>query len=416
MAEGSVAESRMKLPSVGLARLRDSWWLTVGIWVVAVASMAFRIYRDATRPPVFDDFYPVWLGEHNFLRGLPVYDLHANLQNYLYPPSSLLLLSPVGLVDYGHLRTAILLPEALAMCVAAALALRIVGVRWTARNLGLVVLGITIFEPARALLDVKNIDSVVVLGEVAAVLAMSRNRWHLGAVLLAIAIAIKPATFPLLLLPLLFRQWTAGGLAAAVIGGLNVGGLMLVADGGQFLTSTVPHLVAGNGAFLHSWNISLVGAFSVLGWPTAFAGGLRLIVLAASALIIWRTLGLREARQLEVAEAAGVIVIATILTFAFSFEHYLIYLLPFLPVLLVRPWGFDRGIAWAALALIAVPDVPGQLLHSGALFWIGRLLYTAGALMLLAAYWRRLLPQRLAGRRLQPAPGAAPAAFENLGV
>jgi len=369
--------------------------VTGGIWALALGSLAFRLYRDATRPPVFDDLLPVWTGVHNFLNHLPVYALHSDLQNYLYPPSSLVLLSPLGLIDYAHLKLPFLLLEAMAMYVAAALSLRIVGVRWTASSLGLLLLGLTIFEPARALFDVKNVDSVVVLGEVLALLAMSRNRWLLGAVLLALTIAVKPAIFPILLIPLLFRRWSAAGVSVLILVALNFIGFALLADGPRFLTTTVPHLIAGNGAFLRSWNVSLVGAFTVLGLPVAMAAPFRLVVVAVSAGLVWRTLVGRSDLGLKLAQISGFVLLATILAFTFSFEHYLIYLLPFLAATLRRDWALDRRLALAGLVLIAVPDLPGQLLHSATLFWMGRLLYTAGCLLLLAAYWRRLLPRAM---------------------
>lgn len=369
-------------------------FLDLAIWVVALGSLGFRLYRDATRPPVFDDLQPVWTGVRSFLHHQPVYGLHADLQNYLYPPSSLLLLLPLGAVDLHLLKVVFLFVEAAAMYLAAAVSLRIVRFPWSARNLGLVLLGLTIFEPARALFDIQNLDALAVLGEALALLAMSRGRWLVGGALLALTFSIKPVVLPLLLIPLLLRRWGAVGVAVAIAATLNAVGLLLSADAPSFLSTTVPHLVEGNGPFLRSWNTSLLGAANLLGLPQVVAGVLRLAVLGVVAILVWRRLRQEGDEALKIVQLSGFLMLATVLCFSFSFEHYLIYLLPFLVSLMRPDRGLNRGVALAGVLCISVPDLPGQMLHSAALFWIGRLFYTVGSLLLLAAFWRRIVAGR----------------------
>ena len=368
--------------------------IDAAIWIVALASLALRLYRDATRPPVFDDLQPVWTGVRNFIHHQPVYGLHADLQNYLYPPSSLPLLLPLGMIDLHHAKVFFLFVEAAAMFLAAAISMRMVRIPLSTRNLGLVLLGLTIFEPARALFDVQNLDAVAVLGESLALLAMGRGSWLTGGALLALTFSVKPVVLPLLIIPLLMRRWAAVGIAVAIPLTLTAIGLALSADAPSFVTTTVPHLIQGNGPFLRSWNISLAGAANLLGLPVVTAAVLRLLVLAASATLIWRSLQRPGEDGPKIAQLSGFLMIATVLCFSFSFEHYLIYLLPFLISLLRTDWALNRGVALAGLVCIAVPDLPGQLLHSATLFWVGRLLYTVGALLLLAAFWRRIVGLR----------------------
>ena len=374
-----------------LSRVRPVALLNLGIWVAALASLFFRLYRDATRPPVFDDLQPVWTGVRHFLHHEPVYELHTNLQNYLYPPSSLLLLLPLAAFDLHQLKLVFLVVEAASMFLAAAWSLRIVHIPWSPRNLGLLLLGVTVFEPARVLFDVQNLDAVAVLGEVLALLAMSRGRWLMGGAVLALTLSVKPVVLPLLLIPLLLRRWAAVGVAAAVALTLTAVGLTLTTDARSFLTTTMPHLVQGNGPFLRSWNTSLIGAASLLGLPAAAANMLRLIVLTAVAILVGRSFQQSDDEGLKIVQLSGFLMLATVLCFSFSFEHYLIYLLPFLVSLVRRDWGLNRGFALVGVLCISLPDLPGQLLHSATLFWIGRLFYTVGGLMLLAAFWGRMV-------------------------
>jgi hypothetical protein len=382
----------------GVVRGSGTLLLDLGVWTTALVSLGFRLYRDATRPPVFDDLQPVWTGVRNFLHHQPVYGLHANLQNYLYPPSSLLLLAPLGALDLHNLKLVFLAVEAATMFAAAAVSLRILRVPWNARNLGLVLLGLTLFEPARALFDVQNLDAVAVLGEALALLAMSRGRWFVGGAFLALTFSVKPVVLPLLLIPVLLRRWTAVGSALAIAATLTGAGLALLADAPSFLTSTVPHLIAGNGPFLRSWNTSLLGAANLLGLPQAVADLPRLAVLAAVAVLVWRRLTQPGDEALKLVQTSGFLMLGTVLCFSFSFEHYLIYLLPFLVSLARRDWGLNRGLALAGVLCIAVPDLPGQVLHNATLFWVGRLLYTIGCLLLLAAFWRRIAVGRYEAR------------------
>lgn len=376
---------------------------TASIWLLGIASLGFRLYRDATRAPVFDDLLPVWTGVRHFLQHQPVYPLHADLQNFLYPPSSLVLLLPLGFVDYGHLKVAFLLLEAVTMFLAAALSLRMVEIRWNPINLGLLLLGLTIFEPVRALFDVKNVDSVVVLGEVLALLAMARGRWVVGGLVLALAFSVKPTILPLLLVPLLLRKWSSVGVAVVASALLTVAGLVLSADGVRFFTSILPYLGGGQ-APLHAWNISLAGALGLIGLPSVAAAPFRVLTIFLVAALIWRQLRQQQAADepIVIARLSGFVLLGTDLAFSYSFEQYLIYLFPFLATFLIRDLRVDRKLAVIGLLCIAVPDLPAQVVHNATIFWTSRLLYTVGCLCLLGAFTRDLI--RPAVPRLQGVP------------
>jgi arabinofuranan 3-O-arabinosyltransferase len=365
--------------------------LTAAIWVLAVASLGFRVRRDLTRAGVFDDLLPVWTGVRNFLHHQPVYPLHADLQNYLYPPSSLVLLSPIGFINYGQLKVAFLLLQVVTLFLAAALSLRLVGIRWTPNKLGLVLIGLTIFKPARALFDVENLDSVVVLGEVLALLAMARSRWLLGGILLSLSFSLKPVILPLLLIPILLRKWSSAAAAVALSSVLTVAGVVLTVDGVRFFTSIVPYLGGGQ-APLHAWNISLAGAVSLIGLPTVVAAPLRVLTIVAVMALVWRQFQRNDADEpVLIARLSGFVMLGTILAFSYSFQHYLIYLLPFMATFLRPAWGVNRGLALIGVLCIALPDVPAQVVHNATVFWTARLLYTAGCLLLLAAFAGQLI-------------------------
>ncbi len=342
-------------------------WVLLPLAILSFSLTFLRAYRATLERP--GDLFPVWMAVRAFIHHQPSYlppDEAFRLyhQVFLYPPSSLIILAPFGLVDFPTAKLPFLVLATAAILVGGWLCLRLFGLHWASPAGILLLLGLSLWIAVRQTLWLENFDGFILAGEAGALLAATRQRWLLAGCLLGLTYAIKPGVLPLLLIPLIYRRWASAALAAAIPAVLSAVALLLSVDAIGFFTGSVPFLLQGQGptADIQIYNVSIQGAVANLGLPALLGVVLRVAVLAGTAFLVWRRWKLGGDEALRLTELSGLIVLATLLTFSYSFERYALWLLPLLvsvahPTAAMRSW-----IAWLGVYGMGSPD--GNLVWS----------------------------------------------------
>jgi arabinofuranan 3-O-arabinosyltransferase len=208
-----------------------------------------------------------------------------------------------------------------------------------------------------------------------------------------LSIALKPVLIPLALLLVFHRHWRALAVLVVVPLCLNLAAVAVSVAPQHFLFTTLPLLLGGNTA--HGENVSIAGAASRLGAPSALGIALRVIV-AAGAVGIFARIG-REQEDVPVAMA---LLALTFLVASFAWMHYAIFLLPLLPWAVARR-GYHNWIALVALYCLCAPDLALWLKLGAPGFDYLHLRVTAGLGLAVVLVWRVARLPREAGR---PAP------------
>jgi len=349
------APARLKRPRI--ADLLTNRWLQAGIWLAAIASWGLQIKPALDRPPG-GDLDVIRNAVVAFLHNQPVYlQGHNPAMVFLYPPSALLLLTPLGLISQGTARATVAVLQIVAICVGGWLSLEVAG-RRARFALPLVVLGLSLYTPARISVLIGNVDGFVLAGEAAFLLAAARGRWLLAALAIGITLAVKPALVPLLILFLLRRRLVELVVAVSVPAALCVLALAVMRDPLTFMTQVAPFILQGQATTLQPYSMSLYYAATALGLSPPVALALRALALVIAGVVLvicWRR---PVPEGVRLAEAAGILMLTTLLTFSYSWNHYGLFLVPML-VLVGAPMTVVRGVgAVAALYLIGSPVEP----------------------------------------------------------
>jgi hypothetical protein len=323
------------------------------LWMAAVGvvSVVFAYWCLRERPAT--DFDVIWWGVRHFVHHQDVYTLASpsNL-SFVFPPSSLLLLSPLGLLPLTTASQIWVALEFASIIAAAYVSLRLFSIRLNSVIAPTVLLAVAFASPTLEELRMRNVDGIVVLIAVSALFAMSRSKWLAGGILLALALSLKPTAVALLVLPLLYRQWRCVAIAALIPAVLTAGGVLLAKDGLHFFSVSVPYLLHGEGQWNVRDNIAIAGVLRNPLWAPL----LRLIVVTLAVASIWKA---RTSRQLirtsQLIAIAGLVLVAMHLDFSYSYVRYLLYLLPVLVMLAIYANKAGRIPMLAGVALLLFP-------------------------------------------------------------
>ncbi|MEE3850515.1 glycosyltransferase family 87 protein [Gordonia sp. LSe1-13] len=331
-------------PQMNFERIIPMVLWPISIMMIFQRSVILAVNGDRT-----DDFRPVYQAALQFLNGQPVYaeNLDTVDPHYLYPPSGTLLMAPMAVIDPERSRWIFIVLSVVALVASAFLLAKLFG--FSARSWVVPVILFFFFstETVSHTLIFTNFNSFVLLGMLAFMVLMMRRRDLWAGVPIGLVVAVKPVLIPLLLLPLLNRQWRVLITAIGIPLILNIVAWPLIADPGSFVTRTVPYLgeardyynssIAGNGAY-----------FGVADWLVLL---LRIAFVAMAIFGLWFLYRYyrRTDELLWLATSSGILLATQFLVGALGQGYYSMLLFPllmtvFLPGSTMRNWPAWLGV------------------------------------------------------------------------
>ncbi len=319
------------------------------LWPVAILSVLHRSIVLSINGNITDDFKPVYRAVKNFRHGLDIYNEHFDYvdPHYLYPPGGTLLMSPFGYLPFTPSRYLFILINTVAILIAWYLLLRLF--KFTLSSVAAPALLLAMFctETVTSTLVFTNINGVVLLAEMLFLRWLLdgkvSHQWWAG-VAIGLTLALKPLLGPLLLLPLLNRQWRALMTAIVVPVVINVAALPLVPHPMDFFTRTLPYILGTRDYF----NSSIEGNGVYFGLPTWLIVFLRILftLLAIGALwLLYRYYRTRDP-LFWFTNSTGVLLLWSWLVLSLAQGYYSMMLFPFLMTVALRNSLIRNWPAW----------------------------------------------------------------------
>ncbi|ORB80058.1 arabinofuranan 3-O-arabinosyltransferase [Mycobacterium timonense] len=326
--------------------------LRSALWPIAIFSVLHRSIVVTTNGNITDDFKPVYRAVLNFRRGWDIYNEHFDYvdPHYLYPPGGTLLMAPFGYLPEYPSRYLFILINTVAILIAWYLLLRLFGYTLSSVAAPALLLAMFCTETVTNTLVFTNINGCVLLAEMLFLRWLLDGRvgrqWWAG-VAIGLTLTLKPVLGPLLLLPLLNRQWRALVPAFAIPILINAAAWPLVSDPMDFVTRTLPYI----GGVRDYFNSSIEGNGVYFGLPTWLIVFMRILftLIAIGALwLLYRYYRSRDPR-FWFTNSAGVLLLWSWLVLPLAQGYYSMMLFPFLmtvvlPNSLIRNWPAWLGI------------------------------------------------------------------------
>jgi arabinofuranan 3-O-arabinosyltransferase len=326
--------------------------LRSALWPIAILSIIHRSYVLATNGYITDDFGPVYRAVVNFKMGWDIYNEHFDYvdPHYLYPPGGTLLLAPFGYLPVDASRYWFIFFNSVAILLAAYFLLRLFKYSLASVAAPALLLAMFCTESVTNTLVFTNINGCILLCEVLFfrwLLDGKVNHQWLAGVAVGLTLVIKPSLAPLLLLPLLNRQWRALVTAILVPLLFNVAAWPLVSDPMSFVRGTVPYIFSTRDYF----NSSILGNGIYYGLPMWLILLLRIVfgLLAVGSLwLLYRYYRERDP-LFWMLTSSGVLLIATFLVTALGQGYYSMMLFPFLMTVVLPNSVIRNWVAWLAI-------------------------------------------------------------------
>jgi arabinofuranan 3-O-arabinosyltransferase len=322
------------------------------LWPIAIMSVIHRSYVLATNGYITDDFGPVYRAVSNLRLGLDIYNEHFDHvdPHYLYPPGGTLLLAPFGYLPIDASRNWYFTINTIAILVAAYFLLRLFDYTLASVAAPALVLAMYCTESVTNTLVFTNINGCMLLAEVLFfrwLLDGKRNHEWWAGVAIGLTLVVKPSLAPLLLLPLLNRQWRPLVTAIGVPVAFNAAAWPLVADPMNFVKRTVPYILGTRDYF----NSSIEGNGIYYGLPAWLILALRLLFLLlaiGSLVLLYRHYRTRDPR-FWMLTSSGVLLIASFLVLSLGQAYYSMMLFPFLMTVVLPNSVIRNWPAWLAV-------------------------------------------------------------------
>ncbi|OMC57454.1 hypothetical protein A5747_03575 [Mycobacterium sp. IS-836] len=325
--------------------------LRSALWPVAILSVLHRSIVVTTNGNITDDFKPVYRAVLNFRRGWDIYNEHFDYvdPHYLYPPGGTLLMAPFGYLPFAPSRYLFILINTIAILIAWYLLLRLF--KFTLSSVAAPALLLAMFctETVTNTLVFTNINGCVLLAEMLFLRWLLDGRvsrqWWAG-LAIGLTLTLKPVLGPLLLLPLLNRQWRTLVPAFAVPVVINLAAWPLVSDPMDFVTRTVPYIMGTRDYF----NSSIEGNGVYFGLPTWLIVFLRILftLIAIGALWLLRYYRTRDP-LFWFTTSTGVLLLWSFLVLSLAQGYYSMMLFPFLMTVVLRNSVIRNWPAWLGI-------------------------------------------------------------------
>ena len=292
------------------------------LWMLALASFAYLGWKTIRAPDAFGDLGVYLAAARDYLHGVDPYSQrHLGFTDFIYPPSALPILAPLGLLSTRTAELVFMVTATVAAVAAVPVALAAAGLNWRSWLTPAAILVVSILEPVRNAIWIGQVNTVILLLEVLALLAACRNRWSWSGAILGISFALKPVLLPLIILPLLYRRYRAVAICVGVMAGLLLVGAATTTHWYRYFTVALPEQNLRVDAF---WlqNSSLTSLVRDVHTPELLVTILRVMVVAVAGWLIWIRLRTGERSPVATIEVAILIVTATLLCAPFTYTPY----------------------------------------------------------------------------------------------
>jgi len=322
------------------------------LWPLAILLIIHRSYVLATNGYITDDYGPVYRAVSNFRRGWDIYNEHLDYvdPHYLYPPGGTLLMAPFGYLPVDASRWWFESINCAAIIIAAYFLIRLFGYTFSSVAYPAVLVAMFCTESVVNTLVFGNINGCVLLLEVLffrwILDGKVSHQWWAG-VAIGLSLVVKPVLAPLLLLPLLNRQWRAVVTAIAVPVVFNLAAWPLVADPMNFITRTLPYIFSIRDYF----NSSIQGNGVYYGLPMWLILLLRIVFALLAVVAIWLLYRYYRTRDplFWFTTSSGVLLIASWLVSSLGQGYYSMMLFPFLMTVVLPNSVIRNWVAWVAV-------------------------------------------------------------------
>jgi arabinofuranan 3-O-arabinosyltransferase len=328
------------------------------LWPIAILMVIHRSYVLATNGYITDDYGPVYRAVVNLKHGWDIYNEHFDQvdPHYLYPPGGTLLMAPFGYLPVDASRYWFITFNTIAIVIAACLLVRLFKYTLTSVALPALIVAMFCTESVVNTLVFGNINGCILLLEVLffrwLLDGKVNHQWWAG-VAIGLSLVVKPLLGPLLLLPLLNRQWRSLVTAIAVPVVFNLAAILSpvarfrVSDPMNFVTRTLRYIFTTRDYF----NSSIAGNGIYYGLPMWLILLLRIAFLALAVTSLWLLYRYYRTRDplFWMATSSGVLLIASYLLLSLGQGYYSMMLFPFLmtvvlPNSVIRNWPAWLGI------------------------------------------------------------------------
>jgi len=322
------------------------------LWPLAILLIIHRSYVLASNGYITDDYGPVYRAVSNFRRGWDIYNEHLDYvdPHYLYPPGGTLLMAPFGYLPVDASRWWFESINCAAIIIAAYFLIRLFGYTFSSVAYPALLVAMFCTESVVNTLVFGNINGCVLLLEVLffrwILDGKVSHQWWAG-VVIGLSLVVKPVLAPLLLLPLLNRQWRAVVTAIAVPVVFNLAAWPLVADPMNFITRTLPYIFSIRDYF----NSSIQGNGVYYGLPMWLILLLRIVFALLAVVAIWLLYRYYRTRDplFWFTTSSGVLLIASWLVSSLGQGYYSMMLFPFLMTVVLPNSVIRNWVAWVAV-------------------------------------------------------------------
>jgi arabinofuranan 3-O-arabinosyltransferase len=322
------------------------------LWPVAILAVIHRTIVVTTNGNITDDFKPVYRAVLNFRHGWDIYNEHFDYvdPHYLYPPGGTLIMAPFGYLPFAESRYLFIALNSAAIVIAAYVLLKMFNFTLTSVAAPALLLAMFCTESVTNTLVFTNVNGCILLLEVLFLWWLLDGRpgsqWWAG-VAIGLALVVKPVLAPLLLLPLLNRQWRAVVAAIVVPLVFNLAALPLIVHPLDFVTRTVPYMLGVRDYF----NSSIEGNGVYFGLPTWLILSLRILFTLLAIGSLWLLYRYYRTRDplFWFTTSSGVLLLWSWLVLSLAQGYYSMMLFPFLltvvlPNSVIRNWPAWLGI------------------------------------------------------------------------
>jgi arabinofuranan 3-O-arabinosyltransferase len=326
--------------------------LRSALWPVAILAVIHRTIVVTTNGNITDDFKPVYRAVSNFRHGLDIYNEHFDYvdPHYLYPPGGTLIMAPFGYLPFAESRYLFVAINSAAIVIAGYLLLRMFKFKLTSVAAPALLLAMYCTESVTNTLVFTNINGCVLLAEVLFLRLLldgkQSHQWWAGLVV-GLTFTLKPALLPLLLLPLLNRQWRTLVPALVVPIAINAVAFPLVSHPMDFFTRTLPYI----GGVRDYFNSSIEGNGVYFGLPFWLIALLRILFTLLAIGSLWLLYRYYRTRDplFWFTTSTGVLLLWSWLALPLAQGYYSMMLFPFLmtvvlPNSVIRNWPAWLGI------------------------------------------------------------------------